>query len=90
MTRVRGYLAQASTASTETHPTPCCSANSGERPLGIRVYQTHGPFFSAAPYLFGMVKNSEPSHKCHSQEVVSQENSDNRGIEKHVCSMGEN
>ena len=52
--------AQASDASSETHPTPHLSANPGECPFGIRAYPTPG-----YPYLFGMVKNSEPSHKCH-------------------------
>ena len=52
--------------------------------LGIRVYLiSWSPVLCRLPYLFGMVINSEPSHKCHSQEVVSQEYSDNGGIEQH-------
>ena len=34
--------------------------------IETRAHPTHGSFrCRASPYLFGMVKNSEPSHKCH-------------------------
>lgn len=40
--------------------------------LGTRAYPTHASFRGVPPlppYLFGMVINSEPSHKCHSGEL---------------------
>lgn len=42
------------------------ASNPGQCPLGMRAFPTH------APYLFGMVKNSEPSHKCHSKKCAVQ------------------
>jgi hypothetical protein len=55
------HPAQVSDPSAEPYPTLRLAADPGECPLWIRAYSTHGH-----PYLFGMVKNSGPSHKCHS------------------------
>ncbi len=44
------------------------SAHPGKRPLQTRAYPTPWSFLLASlPYLFGMVINSEPSHKCVSE-----------------------
>jgi len=60
MGRARGIPSPASIVSTEPPSTHCLAADPGESPLGIRTYQAHN-----YPYLFGMVKNSEPTHNFH-------------------------
>lgn len=58
--------ALASDASVETLLNLGLVADTGKSPLTSRSYRPQ-----SLPYFFGMVKNSEPSHKCHGDKGMT-------------------